>query len=47
MPMRHPTISELIWWALCQGDDEEVERFQKTLDLREKGMVYVKGIFDQ
>ena len=30
-----------------EGDDEEVERFQKTLDLREKGMVYVKGIFDQ
>ena len=28
-----------------QGDDEEVERFQKAHDLREKGMVYVKGIF--
>ena len=27
-----------------QGDEEEVERFQRTLDLREKGMVYVKGI---
>jgi len=29
-----------------QGDDEEVERFQRTLDLREKNMIYVKGIFD-
>ena len=28
------------------GDDEEVERFQKTLDLREKGMVYVKGLLE-
>ena len=31
--------------VIVQGDDEEVERFQKALDLREKGMVYVKGIF--
>ena len=30
---------------IVQGDDEEIDRFQKTLDLREKGMVYVKGIF--
>lgn len=30
-----------------QGDEEEVDRFQKTLDLREKGMIYVKGIFDK
>merc|ERR1719247_3145322 len=32
--------------VVVQGDDEEVERFQKTLDLREKGMIYVKGILD-
>jgi len=31
---------------IIQGDDEEVERFQKTLDLREKGMIYVKGILE-
>jgi hypothetical protein len=31
---------------VVQGDDEEVERFQKTLDLREKGMIYVKGILE-
>lgn len=29
---------------IVQGDEEEIERFQKTLDLREKGMLYVKGI---
>jgi len=32
--------------VVVQGDDEEVERFQKTLDLREKGMIYVKGILE-
>ena len=31
---------------VVQGDEEEVTRFQKTLDLREKGMVYVKGILE-
>jgi len=31
---------------VVQGDDEEIERLQKTLDLREKGMVYVKGILE-
>jgi hypothetical protein len=30
--------------VVVQGDDEEVERLQKTLDLREKGMIYVKGM---
>jgi len=30
--------------VIVQGDEEEIDRFQKTLDLREKGMVYVKGI---
>jgi len=34
------TLSDVI----VQGDEEEVDRFQKTLDLREKGMIYVKGI---
>lgn len=32
--------------VVVQGDEEEIERFQKTLDLREKGMVYVKGILE-
>ena len=32
--------------VIVQGDEEEVERFQKTLDMREKGMIYVKGVFD-
>ena len=31
---------------VVQGDEEEVTRFLKTLDLREKGMVYVKGILE-
>lgn len=29
------------------GDDEEVERFRKELELMEKGKVYVKGILEQ
>eukprot|EP00962_Isochrysis_galbana_P058930 scaffold32279_cov109-Isochrysis_galbana.AAC.1 len=29
-----------------EGDDEEVDRFQRTLDLSEKGMVRVKGLFE-
>ncbi|KAL1522704.1 hypothetical protein AB1Y20_017681 [Prymnesium parvum] len=32
--------------VIVQGDEEEVDRFQKTLDMREKGMVYVKGILN-
>ena len=32
--------------VVVQGDEEEVERFQKTLDMREKGMIYVKGLFE-
>ena len=32
--------------VIVQGDEEEIERFQKTLDLREKGMIYVKGILE-
>jgi acylphosphatase len=29
---------------IIRGDAEEVERFWKTLALREKGMEYVEGI---
>lgn len=32
--------------VVVQGDQEEIDRFQKALDLREKGMVYVKGILE-
>lgn len=38
------TDDEMISDVIVQGDDEEIERFQQTLDLREKGMVYVKPI---
>ena len=31
---------------LVQGNEEEVDRLQKALDLREKGMVYVKGVLE-
>jgi hypothetical protein len=30
--------------VVVQGDEEEVERFQSTFAMREKGMVYVKGV---
>lgn len=33
--------------VVVQGDEEEIERLQKTLNFREKGMVYVKSIFDK
>ena len=36
------TSSEVV----VQGNEEEVIRLQKALDLREKGMVYVKGILE-
>ena len=38
---------ELTSDVVVQGNDEEVDRFQRTLDMREKGMIYVKGIFEQ
>jgi len=38
---------ELSASVTVQGDDEEIDRFQRALDLREKGMVYVKGILEQ
>ncbi|KAK3256102.1 Protein COFACTOR ASSEMBLY OF COMPLEX C SUBUNIT B ccb1, chloroplastic [Cymbomonas tetramitiformis] len=31
---------------VLQGDAEEIERFRKTLEVMEKDMVYVKGIFE-
>lgn len=36
-------LSEII----VQGDDQQVEQMRKDLQLREKGMVYVKGIFER
>lgn len=38
---------ELSAEVIVRGDDEEIDRFQRALDLREKGMVYVKGILEQ
>ncbi|KAK9221760.1 hypothetical protein WN944_010189 [Citrus x changshan-huyou] len=32
---------------LVQGDDQQVEQMRKELQLNEKGMVYVKGIFER
>lgn len=37
------TLSEI----LVQGDDQQIERMRKELKLSEKGMVYVKGIFER
>ncbi|KDP41863.1 hypothetical protein JCGZ_26881 [Jatropha curcas] len=37
------TLSEII----VQGDDQQVEEMRKELQLSEKGMVYVKGIFER
>ena len=37
------TLSEII----VQGDDQQVEQMRKDLKLSEKGMVYVKGIFER
>ncbi|KAF8390753.1 hypothetical protein HHK36_025280 [Tetracentron sinense] len=37
------TLSEII----VQGDDQQVEQMRKELQLSEKGMVYVKGIFER
>ncbi|KAG0487485.1 hypothetical protein HPP92_009580 [Vanilla planifolia] len=36
-------LSEII----VKGDDEQVEQMRKELQLSEKGMVYVKGIFEK
>ena len=32
---------------IVEGDEEELDRFCKELDLQEKGKVYVKGIMEQ
>lgn len=37
------TLSEVI----VQGDDQQVEQMRKELSLSEKGMVYVKGVFER
>ncbi|KAF5755427.1 putative cofactor assembly of complex C subunit B, CCB1 [Helianthus annuus] len=37
------TLSEII----VQGDDQQVDQMRKELKLSEKGMVYVKGIFER
>lgn len=36
-------ISEVI----VRGDDQQVEQMRKELQLSEKGMIYVKGIFER
>ncbi|EYU41322.1 hypothetical protein ABFS82_12G027200 [Erythranthe guttata] len=36
-------LSEIV----VQGDDQQVEQMRKELQLNEKGMVYVKGIFEK
>lgn len=37
------TASDIV----VQGDDQQVEQMRKELNLSEKGMVYVKGIFER
>lgn len=37
---------DLVTDMIVQGGDEEVERMTKELQLMEKGMVYVKGLFE-
>lgn len=32
---------------MVQGDDQQIEQMRKELQLSEKGMVYVKGIFER
>ncbi|KAK8969845.1 hypothetical protein KSP40_PGU006534 [Platanthera guangdongensis] len=36
-------LSEII----VRGDDQQVEKMRKEMQLSEKGMIYVKGIFEQ
>ena len=33
--------------VVVQGDDQQVEQMRKELKLSEKGMVYVKGLFER
>ncbi|KAJ4972578.1 hypothetical protein NE237_005752 [Protea cynaroides] len=37
------SLSEIV----VQGDDQQIEQMRKELQLSEKGMVYVKGIFER
>lgn len=37
------TLSEVV----VQGDDQQVEQMRKELKFSEKGMVYVKGVFER
>lgn len=37
------SISEVV----VRGDDQQIEQMRKELRLSEKGMVYVKGIFER
>ena len=32
---------------IVEGDEEELDRFSKELQLQEKGKIYVKGIMEQ
>lgn len=33
--------------VIIQGDDEQVDRLRREFNFMEKGMVYVKGIFEK
>ncbi|KAG6558153.1 hypothetical protein Mapa_000334 [Marchantia paleacea] len=33
--------------VILQGDDEQIDRLRRELELMEKGMVYVKGLFEK
>lgn len=37
------TLTEIV----VQGDDQQVEQMRKELKFSEKGMVYVKGVFER
>lgn len=37
------TLSEIA----VQGDDQQVDQMRRELQLSEKGMIYVKGIFER
>lgn len=37
------TLSEIV----VQGDDQQVDEMRRELQLTEKGMIYVKGIFNR
>lgn len=37
------TLSEIV----VQGDDQQVDEMRRELQLTEKGMIYVKGLFNR